>query len=109
MTERPFPPPETIALRFEWDPEKNRANVAKHDLGFANASGAFSGPMLSRIDDRRDHGEERWIGLGKIEDVVVAIAYTVRSDKVRIISARKANRNEAKTYEQAFGPKGSGR
>lgn len=109
MTERPFPPPETISLRFEWDTEKNKANVTKHDLGFENARRAFSGPMLSRSDNRRDYGEQRWIGLGRIEDAVVVIAYTVRSDKVRIISARKANRNEAKTYEQAFGPEGSGR
>ena len=109
MTERRFPWTETGALRFEWDAEKNRANVIKHGFSFENASRAFSGPMSSRIDDRRDYGEERWIGLGRIEGVVIAIAYTARSDKVRIISARKANRNEAKAYEQALGQEGSGR
>jgi uncharacterized protein len=109
VTESPFPPPEAIGLQFEWDPEKNKANVAKHDLGFENVRRAFSGPMLSRIDGRRDYGEERWIGLGRIEDAVVVVAYTMRSDKVRIISARKANRNEAKTYKQTFGPESSER
>ena len=109
MPERPFPPTGATELRFEWDAKKNRANAAKHGIAFENASRAFSGPMLSRIDDRRDYGEERWIGLGRIDDVVVVIAYTVRSDKVRIISARKANRNETKAYEQALDQEGPGR
>lgn len=104
MSEHPFP--ETAEPQFEWDARKNKANVLKHDISFENARRAFSGPMLSRIDDRRDYGEVRWHGLGRIEDVVIMIAYTMRSGKVRIISARKANRNETKAYEQAFGQEG---
>ena len=108
MSERPFP--ETAELEFEWDPRKNRANVLKHDISFENARRAFSGPMLHRIDKRRNYGEVRWLGLGRINDVVVMIAFTMRSGKVRIISARRANRNEAKEYEQIFGhQKGPGR
>ncbi len=103
MPQHPSPQPETIAPQFEWDAKKNKANVAKHDLSFEDASRAFSGPMLSRVDDRREYGEERWIALGRIEDIAVVIAYTIRFDKVRIISARKANRNETKAYEQVFG------
>lgn len=109
MTEHPFPRSETVERRFEWDARKNKANVAKHDLSFEDARRAFSGPMLSRIDKRRDYGEERWVGLGRIKGVVVVIAYTMRSDKTRLISARKASRNETKTYEQIFGPKDAGR
>lgn len=106
MSERPSRPTETVPLQFEWDTQKDKANVLKHGLSFERARRAFSGPLLRRIDDRRDYGEERWIGLGRIEDVVIMIAYTMRSNKVRIISARKANRNEAKAYEQALGREG---
>lgn len=107
MSERPYP--ETAELEFAWDSKKDRANVLKHDIRFENARRAFSGPMLHRIDNRRDYGEVRWLGLGRIDDVVVMIAYTMRSGKVRIISARKASRNETKEHEKIFGPKGPGR
>lgn len=109
MTEHPFPRTEATEPQFEWDAKKNKANVAKHDFSFEDARRAFSGPMLNRVDDRRDYGEERWIGLGRIKGVVVVIAYTMRSGRTRLISARKASRNETKTYEQVFGPEDPGR
>ena len=93
---------ELAGVRFEWDPGKGAANVAKHDIDFATAARAFSEPMLRRPDDRRDYGEERWIALAMIDGIVIVIVYTVRSERIRIISARKANRNEKKTYEQAI-------
>ena len=102
MTGRPFSRSfELAGVRFEWDPGKNAANVAKHGFGFETAARAFGGPTLRRPDDRRDYSEERWIALGTIDDVVVAVVYTIRSGKVRIISARKANGNERKAHEEA--------
>ena len=93
---------EFAGLRFGWDPDKDAVNVAKHDVDFATAARAFSEPMVRRPDDRRDYGEKRWIALAVIDGIVIVIVYTVRSKRIRIISARKANRNEKKTYEQAI-------
>ena len=93
---------EYAGLRFEWDPGKDAANVAKHDVDFATAARAFSAPMLRRPDDRRDYGEKRWIALAVIDGIVIVIVYTVRSERIRVISARKASRNEKTIYEQAI-------
>jgi uncharacterized DUF497 family protein len=48
-------------IRFEWDEEKNEINICKHSLDFADAWEIFESPLLTRIDDRFDEGEERWI------------------------------------------------
>lgn len=58
--------------------------------------------MLRRPDDRSDYGEKRWIALAVIDGIVIVIVYTVRSGRIRIISARKANGNERKAYEEAI-------
>lgn len=94
-------PSDLTGLGFAWDPDKNDANIAKHGLGFGMATRAFDEPMLRRRDERHDYGEERWIALGRVEDVTVAIVYTMRGDTVRIISARKANRHEKEIYDHA--------
>jgi hypothetical protein len=52
-------------------------------------------PILSQRNDR--HGEERWLALGLIEGVAIAFAYTKRGDRIRIISARRANHYERET------------
>ncbi len=51
-------------MRFEWDEAKNRVNIQKHGIDFADVEDMFNHPMLTLVDDREDYGEERWIGLG---------------------------------------------
>ena len=90
-------------MRFEWDEVKNRANIRKHGLDFAEAWEVFSMPMLVALDDREDYGEDRWIGIGMLKSRVVAVVYIERgSDTVRIISLRKALNHERKRYEKAL-------
>ena len=89
-------------MKFEWDENKNKTNIRVHEIDFRDAHLAFDHPMLLKIDNRKDYGEERWIGLGKLYDAVVVIVFTKRNDKVRIISIRRANRNERKIYEEKF-------
>jgi len=85
---------------FEWDKSKNELNIRKHGLDFADACEIFDSPMLVLPDKRRDYGEERLIGLGKVKGRVVVVAYTHRrADVIRIISFRKANSREKKRYE----------
>ena len=61
------------------------------------------GPMLVELDEREDYGEQRWIGLGFLRDIVVVVVFAQRrQDTIRIISVRKANKHERKRYEQAL-------
>jgi uncharacterized DUF497 family protein len=88
-------------MQFEWDERKNRINICKHGLDFADAWEIFTMPMLVALDDRENYGEERWIGIGILKSRVVVVVYTERGeDTVRIISLRKALSHERKRYEQ---------
>ena len=49
-------------MLFEWDEDKNRANIQRHKIDFADAPAVFSGPMLVELDEREDYGGQRWIG-----------------------------------------------
>jgi uncharacterized DUF497 family protein len=53
---------------------------------------------LEWIDTRRHYGEQRWITIGLVESVEIAVAYTVRGETIRLISARKAERHEREDY-----------
>lgn len=58
----------------------------------------FDKPLLVRLDDRKDYKEERLIGIGSLEEVVMVIVFTRRKDRIRIISIRKANKTERSIY-----------
>jgi hypothetical protein len=90
-------------MQFEWDEQKNRLNIQKHGIDFADAAEMFANPILIALDDREEYGEDRWIGLGMLKTRVVVVVYTERDgDTIRIISLRKALRHERERYEQAF-------
>jgi uncharacterized protein len=89
---------------FEWDEQKNTANLAKHGIGFDEAQLIFEGTILSWTDNRADYGEIREISIGLIRGVVaVTVVHTDRGEKRRIISARLANRNERRLYHEHIG------
>ncbi|MGH2373904.1 MAG: BrnT family toxin [bacterium] len=88
-------------MRFEWDPEKARRNVAKHGVSFEEAATAFGDPLSLTIFDP-DHSEEedRFILLGQTyTGRLVVVVHTDRGQNVRIISARLATRRERKAHE----------
>lgn len=87
-------------MKFEWDENKRRINLQKHGLDFADAYQAFTEDAFVIIDDREDYGESRYILLGLMRERIKVIAFTVRGDVIRIISMRKANKREQKSYGQ---------
>ncbi len=90
-------------MRFEWDEDKNQANIRKHGIDFNDVPDMFQHPLLALRDDRTDYGEERWISLGWIKALIGVVVYTERRDDViRIISARKATKQEAKRYVESI-------
>ena len=86
-------------MEFEWDEAKNQQNIAKHGIDFADARRIFDKPALLRPDDRKDYGENRLIATGAMSDIVVVMTFTLREERVRIISVRKANKHERKIYQ----------
>ena len=85
-------------MAFEWDERKLEANLAKHGVDFRDVTGLFDGDTTEDVDARQDYGETRINCLGEIEGRIYAVAYTWRGTNRRIISARKANARERKTY-----------
>lgn len=90
-------------MTFEWDARKGAQNIAKHGVPFEYAARVFLDEQrLDAVDDRRDYGEERRLTLGKIEGRLYVVAYTPRSQVIRLISARKANERERRHYDEAL-------
>lgn len=89
-------------MKFTWDEAKRKANLVKHGLDFAEAGIVFSGATFTFEDDRFDYGEQRFITIGMLYGEVVVIAHTERRDVIRIISMRKATRNEQQIYFKGF-------
>jgi len=86
---------------FEWDSNKSEANREKHAIDFEEAVEIFDAPYLKVRTDR--DGEIRWVGLGKAKARLVAVVFTERAGRVRIISARRARKKERETYEERIG------
>jgi len=88
---------------FEWDEPKNKENIRKHGLDFADAWEIFEAPVLTAPDTRKDYGEDRWIGIGFLKERVVVIVFTEpNEDTIRIISMRKALKYERIKFEEAI-------
>ncbi len=88
-------------MEFQWDEEKNKENVRKHGLNFADAWQIFDAPMLTALDTREDYGEARFIGIGFLRNFVVVIVYAEPDeDTIRIISLRKALKYERERFEE---------
>lgn len=89
-----------MALEFEWDPDKSDATYADRGFDFAYASRVFLGPVLESPTDRE--GEERTRATGEIDGLCYTVIYTVREGRYRIISARRAWKNEERAYRAAY-------
>jgi uncharacterized DUF497 family protein len=86
-------------MDFEWDEAKNRANIRKHGIAFEMAQLIFKSTFFTTLDLRHTYGEDRFISIGKIDDIVVlVVVHTDRNERTRIISARPASRKERQAY-----------
>ncbi len=83
-------------MRYEWDENKNRANRAKHGVSFELAPDLFRSPVVETADD--DEDEARFVAFGHVDGAVFVCVYTDRDDVRRIISLRRATKNEQKIY-----------
>ncbi len=88
---------------FEWDDEKARTNLQKHGVEFDEASTVFDDPMfITFLDEEHSIDEERYITIGlSNKQRLLMVAHAERKENIRIISARKATKNEEKFYAEA--------
>ena len=88
-------------MKFEWNPNKAESNYEKHDVSFEEAATVFN-DLLSVTFPDPDHsvGESRYviIGVSRFGQLLI-VSHTDRGEKIRIISARKATRQERRFYE----------
>jgi len=87
-------------MSLEWDNNNNKINIDKHGIDFFDTHKIFQNPIITKVDNRTDYQERRWIGIGKLEQVIVVLVYTKRGKNIRIISIRKANKIERKIYNE---------
>ena len=73
----------SLIVEYEWDPPKAQANLRKHKVSFLIAS---------------EYGEERWIVIGRVEQMILFVVYTQRGQRTRLISARRATHYEQRNY-----------
>lgn len=88
-------------MKFEWDDEKEKINIAKHGIDFTTAARVFKDKnRLEQYDEAHSDFEDRFITIGIIDKVayLVTVVYTERKDIIRLISARKATKNERMMY-----------
>jgi uncharacterized DUF497 family protein len=97
--------PSITNLDFEWDDIKAAENVRNHGVSFAQAASTFLDPFaVEWIDLREAYGEERIILLGMTSNQVLTVVYTERAERIRIISARRATKNEQDHYYRQNAP-----
>ena len=92
-------------IKFEWDDEKNRANVEKHGVSFYEAIKVFEDEFRIEIYDYKHSSldEDRYDVIG-IADNVLFVVYAERSETTRLISARYATKTEREMYEERKKP-----
>ncbi|CAN5277046.1 BrnT family toxin [soil metagenome] len=91
-------------MKFEWDENKRRINLKRHGFNFQDVIGIFDDPnALTILDDRFDYGEIRFVTFGLLKNVLVSIVHTEDDKIIRIISVRKAEKDEEIEYYKQIG------
>jgi uncharacterized DUF497 family protein len=95
-----------VRIDFDWDPVKAASNAAKHGVAFEEAMTVFRDPLARSIVDPGEASEERWVTLGETASGNLLVVVHTWADidpehaVVRIISARRPTRNEARQYRE---------
>lgn len=87
-----------IVRGFQWDARKNDLNLLKHGIDFDEAIEVFYAPHLLRPADHPT--EERWLAVGDVDSRTITVIFTWRDGDIRVISARRARKDEKRTYRQ---------
>jgi len=84
----------------EWDGAKEQANRKKHGVDFRTAAKVLLDPYAIEFDDPDAAGELRFNAIGMVDGRMLFVSYTMRGDRIRIISARGADPHEKRKYHE---------
>ncbi|NKB65781.1 MAG: BrnT family toxin [Candidatus Latescibacteria bacterium] len=90
-------------MNFEWDSAKNDANLEKHGIDFHGAQSIWQDVVVTFQSPQSQHGETRFLAIGLYKEREIAVVYTIRADRKRLISARRARKNEREIYWKSTG------
>jgi uncharacterized DUF497 family protein len=88
----------SFPIGFEWDANKNVTNVLKHGIDFLDAVKVFADPNLVVVDAKVRQQEARLLAIGLLDRLLITVVFTLRGDRIRIISARRARSSERRRY-----------
>ena len=89
-------------MEFEWDEAKRGRVIEARELDFVDSVALFDGRPVHTVPSPR-HGEERWVSVGEIDGRFVAVVWTRRDDKIRIVTMRRARDEEKRRYQALYG------
>lgn len=91
-----------MCISIEYDDEKNIRNIKKHGISFQDAAYVFNDKhRIEYYDIQHSFAEDRYITIGMV-DTVLFVVYTERKNKIRLISARIANKKEQEEYYDSY-------
>ena len=83
-------------MDFEWDESKRRIVIERRGIDFRDAVRIFGGPFWETLSPGAE--EKRWLAVGLVDGIEIAVVYTIRNGRRRIITARRARTNERRDY-----------
>ncbi len=86
-------------MPFEWSEPKRQEVLEQRGVDILYAALIFEGDTLTKIDDREDYGETRFISLGLVDDVPYIVVHTKRGESTRLITAWKGGRGDYERYK----------
>ena len=88
--------------KFEWDEEKRRSTINKHGIDFVDAKLIFA-ERCQRVNvPSYQQSEERWIVIGKLNDLLLPVVVTIRNENIRIITGCRSSKFEKNLYHDQF-------
>ena len=90
-------------MGIEYDDAKRKLTLQRRGLDMRHADEVFEGDTFTFEDLRKDYGEHRFITIGYLKDAIVVVVWTQRHANRRIISIRRANKNEREAYRRNAG------
>lgn len=87
-------------MLFEWDEAKRRKIIAERRVDLLYAALIFERDVLTRLDDRQDYGELRYVSLGLVGDDCFVVVHTPRGETTRLITAWKGGEKERELYQE---------
>ena len=90
-------------MESTFDPNKNTENLRKHGVSLADGDGVLNDPLAVTVEDSSSEGEQRFVSIGmNTLGQLRIVVYTYRDDGVRIISVRKPEPTEVRSYEEGI-------